>query len=556
MRLSMIHRGFHTLGRLAFVAVLGVLGGGYADAAPLPVDPAIACSRLSGATVSAEQIGLATSGAYVISATLQPASGTGATAKPAFCKVLAKIAPVDSHAQAINVELNLPSVWNEKALQMGGGGFDGFLVTAVGPGPGANAEPTPLSLGYATFGSDGGHSVSNPFDVEGQVVAFMNDEVLANYAGAQLKKTHDFAIALIRLRYGKVPRRTYFVGASAGGREALVVVQKWGADYDGAIAYYPAAGGLPIVIEFGRDSRALAAPGAYPNPAKQALLKNAVIAACDANDGVADGNISNPLSCKFNVASLRCASGGDEGDTCLSDAQIAALNVMNSDLKLSYSLASGETEIAGYNIFAGVDLTVPISGLGAAAPTSMPVAPTQPLQDKFYDIFVRGWIMRDRQANSLTFDPENPGVYASRISSLSAVMQTSQPDLSTFRKHGGKLIMVHGNDDALVPVGWSENYYRSVVQKMGASTVDTFMRFYTVPGYGHGFGTFMVDWDSLSALDRWVENDAATPVRPIATDVNPASRGRTRPLCRYPAWPKYNGSGDINEASNYACVNP
>jgi Tannase and feruloyl esterase len=163
MRLSMIHRGFHTLGRLAFVAVLGVLGGGYADAAPLPVDPAIACSRLSGATVSAEQIGLATSGAYVISATLQPASGTGATAKPAFCKVLAKIAPVDSHAQAINVELNLPSVWNEKALQMGGGGFDGFLVTAVGPGPGANAEPTPLSLGYATFGSDGGHSVSNPF---------------------------------------------------------------------------------------------------------------------------------------------------------------------------------------------------------------------------------------------------------------------------------------------------------------------------------------------------------------------------------------------------------
>ena len=141
------------------------------------------------------------------------------------------------------------------------------------------------------------------------------------------------------------------------------------------------------------------------------------------------------------------------------------------------------------------------------------------------------------------------------MSHISAIIGSSRPDLSKFSRHGGKLILVHGNDDSLVPVGWSEAYYRSVVQTMGAAAVDGFMRFYTVPGYGHGLGDFTVDWDSLTALDRWVETGAA-PDQLVAMDVSPATRGRTRPLCRYPTWPRYNGSGDINAAGSYRCVKP
>jgi feruloyl esterase len=155
----------------------------------------------------------------------------------------------------------------------------------------------------------------------------------------------------------------------------------------------------------------------------------------------------------------------------------------------------------------------------------------------------------------LAFDPEHPGKWAARMSQLSAIIGSSQPDLSKFSRHGGKLILVHGNDDALIPVGWSEAYYRSVVGAMGASAVDHFMRFYTAPGYGHGVGVFTVDWDSLSALDRWVETGEA-PDDPIVADVSAATHGRTRPLCRYPTWPRYKGSGDINDASNFGCVNP
>jgi hypothetical protein len=353
-----IPRTTRRIGGLATITIaLGVFAAAGAPAAPGPAEPEAACAALSGAVIPAGQIGLPTSGAHVVSATFSPT----AAASPAYCKVLAQIAPVDPQAQPITVQLNLPSAWNGKAVQMGGGGLDGFLVTAEGPGPGANAQPTPLSIGYATFGSDGGHSVANPFDADGQAKAFMNDEVLVNYGGAQLKKTHDLAMALIRSRYGHAPRRTYFIGGSEGGNEALAVVQRWGEDYDGAIAFYPAAGGVPMVVGLGRDARALAAPGAYPDPAKQALLHRAVVAACDAGDGAADGIVSNPAACAFDVASLRCPTGGDEGDACLSDAQIAALKVMNTDVHLGYPLASGETGIAGYRVFQGVDLTARIS---------------------------------------------------------------------------------------------------------------------------------------------------------------------------------------------------
>jgi hypothetical protein len=538
----------------AAVALIGAIVSGAAIAQPAR-DGAAACAALANVQLRPTQIGLPTSGARVVSATFLPASGSEPTAKPEYCKVLAAIGPVHAEAQPINVEVNLPSVWNGKALQMGGGGFDGFLVTAEGAGPGANGRPTPLSLGYATFGSDGGHHVSNPFDVEGQVDAFMNDEVLANYAGEQLKKTHDVALALIKLRYGRAPRRLYFAGGSGGGREALTVTQKWGADYDGAIAYYPAGGGLPMILAFGRLSRALAAPGAYPGPARQALLHRAVVAACDADDGAADGIVSHPGACRFDVKSLRCPEGKDVGDTCLSDPQIAALEVMGSDLKLPEALPSGETGIAGYKVFAGVDLTQRISGLGAAAPSARPVGPAQPVADKFYDIFVRGWVMRDKGADSLAFDPMHPGPFKARLAALSTLMQTWQADLSAFSKHGGKLIIVHGDDDALVPVGWTEAYYDRVVRKMGSATAERFIRLYTAPGYGHGTGSFMVDWDSLAALDSWVEK-GSPPVEPVAADLNPGGHGRTRPLCRYPTWPRYRGSGDINSAASFTCVAP
>jgi len=537
---------------LVTAAICSSANGAMTATPPSRSDPGVACASLSGVAIPSSQIGMPTSGARVVNATLQLASAAGGQASPEYCKVLAQIDPVDSQAQSVNIQLNLPTLWNGKVVQMGGGGLDGFLVSADGAEPGASSQPTPLSLGFATFGSDGGHRVANPFDVEQQTAAFLNDEVLTNYVGAQLKKTHDLAIALIQLHYNAPPRRIYFVGASGGGREALIALQRWGAEYDGAVAYYPAAGGVPLLIALGRDARALALPGAYPNPAKQALLHRAVTSACDAADGAVDGIIANPESCRFDVAQIRCQSGVDENDSCLSDAQITALKVMSSDLRLRYPLASGERGFPGYHVFQGVDLTAPVAGLGSRAPTPPPVLATEPIHYLFYSVFVRGMLARNLQTDPLTFDPENPRAWSSRMSELSVMLQAAQADLSSFERHGGKVIIVHGNDDPLIPVGWTENYYESVVRKMGQTAVDQFVRFYAVPGYGHGTGTFVVDWDSLSALDQWVETSVA-PTSPVSIDANPATRGRTRPLCRYPLWPKY-ASGDVNAAASFVCA--
>jgi pimeloyl-ACP methyl ester carboxylesterase len=541
---------------LCATALAGCLAGfATAREAPRVVDPEMACRSLSGVVVPASQIGLPTRGARVISAMAQPA-GEGSAATPAYCKVMVEIGALTANAEPIQMQLNLPSAWNRKVVQMGGGGLDGVISTADGPSLLGSREPAPLSLGYVTFGSDGGHHVASQFDPEQQAASFMNDEVLANYAaGDSVKKTHDVAIALIRRRYDEKPRRTYFIGASYGGREALAAVQRWGGDYDGAIAFFPAAGGVPMVTELGRLSRALSRPGAFPNRAKQALLHRAAIAACDADDGAADGVISDPKQCRFDVASLRCAKGMDEGDTCLSDAQIDALKIMSSDLRLSYPLASGETGMAGYHVFEDVKLDAPIAGIGSTPPTSPSTYPDEAIHNLFYDVFVRGMLMRDIHFNSLEFDAEHPGKYQARMSALSALFDGSQPDLSALNNHGGKLILVHGTEDALLPVGWSEAYYGSVVRKMGVSAADRFMRFYAVPGYGHFVGEFVPEWDSLAELDHWVESGLA-PATPMASDANPENNGRTRPLCRYPAWPKYKGSGDINNGSSFVCVQP
>src|SRR5262249_50713374 len=125
-----------------------------------------------------------------------------------------------------------------------------------------------------------------------------------------------------------------------------------------------------------------------------------------------------------------------------------------------------------------------------------------------------------------------------------------------FKGRGGKLLIIHGVADPIVSPRSTVEYWTRLQAKMGAQTVAEFARFYTVPGYGHGPASpaaFLAAWDSLSVLEAWVEK-GMTPAAQVVTDRNDATKGRTRPLCEYPAWPKYNGSGDLNAAASFVCV--
>ena len=207
----------------------------------------------------------------------------------------------------------------------------------------------------------------------------------------------------------------------------------------------------------------------------------------------------------------------------------------------------------GIPVYAGADMTAPVVGFGFGAPTAFPVVPPQSLHAFLYDVYYRGFVVRDPGADAMAFDPLNPGAYQERVSYLSSLTWAGNPDLSAFQKRGGKLLLLHGTSDSLIPIGWTTEYYQSVVAKMGATVTDGFMRYWQIPGLGHASGPFLADWDSLAALDNWVENGKAVDGGVVA-DLNPENAHRTRPLCSYPSWPKYNGSGDVNSATSFTCA--
>ncbi|MEO8935402.1 MAG: tannase/feruloyl esterase family alpha/beta hydrolase [Burkholderiaceae bacterium] len=537
---------------------------------PVPAPVQLSCAQVGTLTVPASSIGLPTTGATVTSATTVAAAGTGAAAIGEYCKVTADIAPLDATAPKIKMQVNLPTAWNNKAMMFGGGGYDGSIPNPAGNVPAGPADQLlPLGRGYAVFASDSGHQAGALGSQDGSFGT--NDEAVNNFSGDALKKTRDVAVAIIKARYGvSGPTRAYFAGGSSGGREALEVVQKWPQDWDGAIVLYPAGAAASLDLQFGRITRALAQPGAYPSQAKRKRLYDAALQACDGLDGVVDGLVSNIRACNatFNPSTatvsgvaLRCPGGTEGGDTCLSDAQITALNVFNTPITFSYPLASGETQYPGFNTW-GTDLGIP--GASALQPTvtflafntSQPANPmptTAPYGSIFWDQWVRYFVTRDPNFNSLTLDPQNPGTWQARISTLTGIQDVNKTDLSAFLAKGGKILMAHGMSDALVSTRATEQYFDRLNTTMGNARVGTFVRFYEIPGYGHAISTvFNAAWDSLTTMENWVEKGIVPPNQTV-TDTAGVP-GRTRPLCDYPAFPRYNGSGDVNVAASFSCA--
>ncbi len=515
------------------------------------------CILLNAVTIPPGAIGLPTTGARVTGAQFIAATGAGPTLVAEHCKVTAAIRPLDPAAPEIRFALALPSDWNGKTLMLGGGGFDGVIPNVAGQQTvGPADQPPPVSRGFAVFGGDSGHQGTNANvafpNVDGSFA--MNDEALANYAADALKKTRDAAMQLIVRRYERTPVRNYYAGGSNGGREGFVVLARWPQDYDGAIVAYPYWSAVVNAMGFGRMARAIAAPGAYPGLAKQTLLFNAVMSACDGLDGVKDGVISNPGACKFDIATLRCAGGADTGDSCLSDPQIAAIRTIEAPVAFKFPLGSGETAFQGWPVLSGADLRG-AQQLGTTPPVSPPTA-TQSITAIFWDQLIRYAVARDPGVNSLAVDPENPGVWQPRLSYVEGMLDVPSTEFFAFQAHGGKLLVVHGLADAVVTPRSTVLWWNRLNDRMGTPTVRQFARLYTVPGYGHGAGglsAFMAAWDSLPTLDAWVDGGKA-PGPQIVADTNVATKGRTRPLCEYPAWPKYAGNGDVNQASSFACV--
>ncbi len=516
------------------------------------------CSSLKPVAIPAASLGLPTRGAHVTSAKLAK------TGSSAFCKVLGEITSVDPAAQPIRFEVNLPLSWNGKAVHFGGASFDGTLVT--GPSGlgvqevGIHADPTPLQRGYATFGSDSGHHhhyLLLPDIVNAIRANFAaNPEERLNFAHDGLKKTHDAAVFLMERFYGHPPRRMFFIGGSTGGREAYFVTQLWPTDYDGVLGAYAGWNQVQLDLQFIRVSQAEYGKGdklsrGWLPAAKTRLVAARVMQACDALDGVKDGIIADPNACHFDVATLACPAGKDDED-CLTPGQLRTFQTFATEQRTDKPLANGVRSIPGYNVTAGTDLTGSMGLL--RHPFRNPII----LLNSFYyvigDGVLRFFLTNDPHFDALHFDTTTGGAYASQLLPQSLASDASNADLTPFVAHGGKLILLHGTTDATIPTGATVQFYQMMQARMSAAAIDKGVRFYLVPGYGHGRGVFNAGFDSLTALDSWLDT-AAAPERLVVTDNNKKQHARTRPLCAFPAWPKY-VSGDVNQASSFTCAQP
>ena len=464
---------------------------------------------------------------------------------PAFCRLAGVIRP--SSDSDIRFEVWLPaSDWNGKFLSVGNGGFAGSINY--------NAMGDNLRRGYATAATDTGH--------EGDAVdaswAFGHPEKVIDYGYRALHATTENAKALIQAFYSSPARHSYFDSCSDGGREALMEAQRFPGDFDGILAGAPGnfwTHLLAAVVEIVQSMYAKDPSGYIPST-KLPAIQSAALAACDAQDGVKDGIISNPLQCHFDPSVLLCK--GEDSRDCLTAPQLSSLK----------RLYAGAQDSHGKQIFPGF-MPGAEDGPNGWAPWVTGNAPGQSLGPGFAENYFRYMVFQDPAWNSLSANADITEAMADQ--KTGAILNSTDPDLGRFKGRGGKLILYHGwNDPAISPLN-TINYYKSVLAKMGAENVDGFVRLYMVPGMQHCFpgpgpNSFGQTghptakgkaYGVYDALEEWVEKGTA-PDDIIATKYldDDVAKGvqMTRPLCPYPQIATYKGTGDTNDAANFSCA--
>lgn len=519
-----------------------------------------ACARL---VVTAEGPGaVSVDSAALIGATQLTVAERGPTpaarispATPAFCQLLGHLNPTDPKAPPIRFQVNLPLQWNGRTVQYGGGGFNGVLITGVGLPPAALFDaPSPLARGFVTYGTDSGHE-SKPNEPPQLFAA--NDEAFLNFAHIAYKKVRDAAVQLTERAYGTKPDKMYFMGSSEGGREGLTMAQRYPNDFDGIFARVPVINWAGLQHAGLRAGLATMDAG-WLRPAQVKLVSDAVLAVCDAQDGLVDGLVADAVGCKakFDPATLQCAAGVS-GDQCLSEAQVAAVRTLHAPYRFSFPLENGVSEYPGWGVSGEATPAFgPTGGWNAwwlgTTPPALPPQPTNGIAWIYGAGGIQHIFVRDPNFDVRTYRPED---FAPRVREVSALMDSTNPDLSAFKAHGGKLVILeHLSDYAQSPYA-GIRYFQQVQQGMGDASVDDFARLYTAPGVDHVGSGAPSNVDMLSVLVDWVESGKA-PGDLIVLDQKPTLPVRTEralPLCRWPNWPHYK-AGDPKDATSFACA--
>ncbi|HXY06647.1 MAG TPA: tannase/feruloyl esterase family alpha/beta hydrolase [Terriglobales bacterium] len=474
---------------------------------------------------------------------------------PAFCRVEGTIKPTaDSD---IRFEVWMPSSrWNRKFRGVGNAGFGG----SINFGDMAAAARN----GYATASTDTGHRG----DFDDAKWALKHPEKVIDWGYRAIHDSTLRAKRIIQAFYGEAPRWSFFEGCSNGGRAGLMEAQRFPEDYDGILAGAPdIPWTLLTALFYNTQVPGLTSPDSYIPASKIPTISTAVLAACDAQDGVRDGIVNDPRQCHFDPSTLLCKAL--ESDSCLTSPQVAQLRKIYAGLRNS----KGDQILPGY---------LPGGEQGEEGWKGWITGPG-PGQSGLFDY-------GDAYLKNLVFD--NPAWDYRTVGVERAIqiadaktargLDASDPDIRSFQARGGKLILYSGWSEPVVPPLTTTNYYDSVAAKLGLHETEGFVRLYMAPGMQHCYGgpgpNFFGQFDPsalggnpqqvpiatdpehniFTGLEHWVESSVA-PGSIIATkfvnDLDPAQGVKmTRPLCPYPQIAKYKGTGDTNDAANFVCT--
>ena len=417
----------------------------------------------------------------------------------------------------VKVWIALPmNGWNGRFEGTGGGGFSGGSSSSL---------RGPVRQGFVAGATDTGHpGMTGSFGLDANGRPDWQAIEDNAYLGI-----HDMTVvgkALTKAFYGKAPRYAYFVGFSTGGRQGLMEAQRYPEDYDGIVSGCPAINWHKFVLASLWPQVVMTANSNRVSTAKLRAATAAAIAACDAMDGVTDGLIDDPSRCTYDPKAL---VGTQVGGSTFTEADADVIR------KIWEGPRAQDGTFLWYGLSKGADLTM----LGGARPFPIPVD------------WVRYFLVQDPKWDVSSLTPaEFEQLFRQAVEEYGAVFGTDNPDLSRFRDHGGKIIIMHGQADQLIMTEGTIDYYQRVMERMGGrEKVLPFARLFLIPGAGHGNGG--VGNGAADAVVRWVEEGVAPDKL-----INKGPNGRTRPLFPYPEIARYKGSGSTDDADNFVSALP
>lgn len=581
--------------------------------------PAVACASLALLANFPIKAAGSDGGTTITLAQLNPATAT----LPEHCQIQGLLRSrtgiagpsATPQAYATKFEVRLPTVWNGRYMFQGGGGTEGSLPAATGSQTGTASFPE-LSNGWAVASQDGGHQSSQlpptrPATPTApsilQVNMFYPDaQAVKDWAYNSIDMTTQTAKYLIDAYYGRGADRSYFVGCSTSGRQGMAMTQLFPTYYDGVIAgdpfYLPPD--ISLSETWGLEQIISVSPkDSSGNPiytqgfpvSDQNLFTSAILAACDALDGLVDGVIDNRAACHFDPATFVFPSSGPYGSiapgqplqctgakapTCLTPAQVNAVKKIAQGPRTSTGkkiVSPDGTLLSGYPFDGGFmqPSGIPTRDIGTATTPPGNIGLGSGQLPLFW------FTVPDPNYNPLTVNYDTD---IHLVTSHSPAVNNST-DISAFIDRGGKLIFYHGLSDSGPPWPYTAEYFHKVAERQARRHgslmrvsfddrhdsddmlrhADDFMKMYLVPNMGHCGGNASTDrFDMLTPMVNWIENGIA-PDTVVATGVNFSSTlgsltglptTRSRPLCPYPQTLRYTGpaGGDISVAANYSCV--